>query len=102
MATAAEAQLDAVMGQAEALQPIADAGFFEQVGGTLFEQASADPLLDIVAAASLEHDGFDACEVQQGREDPARRAGAADVDLCAMLHLFLESNRFPLAPIPHR
>ena len=55
MAAAAETQLDAVMGQAQTLQPLADAGFFEQVDSALLEQAGANPLLDILAAASLEH-----------------------------------------------
>ncbi len=87
MAAAAEAQLDAVMGEAELLQPLADAGFNQQVDGALFEQAGANPLFDVLAAASFEHDGLDAREVEQMREHQARRSRADDADLSAMIHL---------------
>ena len=87
MAATAEAQLDAVMGQAEAFETLADAGFNQQVDGALFEQAGANPLFDILAAASLEHDRLDAGEVEQMREHQARGARADDADLCAMIHL---------------
>ena len=95
MAAAAEAQFDAVMDQAESLHPLADASFVEQVDGSLFEQAGANPLFDILAAASLEHDGLDAIEVQQVREHQPRRPRPNDADLRAMVHLFLESIRCP-------
>ena len=87
MAAAAEAQFEAVMSQAESRQPLADAGLFEQVDGALFEQAGADALFDISAAASLEHDRLDAGKVQQMREHQARRSRADDADLCTMIHL---------------
>ena len=89
MAAAAEAQFDAVMDQADALESLADAGFIQQIDGALFEHAGADALLDILAAASLEHDRLDAVEVQQMRKHQPRRSRSDDADLCAMIHLFL-------------
>ena len=41
----------------------------------------ADALLDVLAAARLEHDRVDALELQQAGEHQARRAGADDADL---------------------
>src|SRR5579862_721380 len=87
MAAAAESQFDAMMGQAQALQPIADAGCMEQVDGALFEQAGANALFDVLTAASLEHNGLDAGEVQQVGEHEARGTGADNADLCALIHL---------------
>ena len=86
MAAAGEAQLDAMMGQAEARETLTDAGLFEQVDGALLEQAGADALFDIAAAASLEHDRFDAGKVQQVREHQACGPRADDADLCAEIH----------------
>ena len=87
MSTAAEAQLDAVMGQPQPRHALADAGLLEQVDGALLEQAGANSLLDILAAASLEHDRLDAGQVQQVRQHQARRTRADDADLCALIHL---------------
>ena len=86
MAATAKAQLDTVMGQTEALEPLADTSFNQQVDGALLEQAGANPLFDILAAASLEHDGLDSGEVQQVGEHQASGARADDADLCAMIH----------------
>ncbi len=101
MATAAEAQFDAVMRQPETPHPLADAGFIHQVDGALLEQAGANPLLDVLAAASLEHDGFDAGKMQQVRQHQARRPRADNPDLCAVVHLsaplFLRSNEEGMA-----
>lgn len=86
MSTPAEAQLDPVMDQPQTLHPLADAGFIEQVDGALLEQAGANSLLDIFAAASLEHDGLDAGKVQQVLQHQARRARSDNADLCAPIH----------------
>src|SRR5208282_3449518 len=86
MSTPAEAQLDPVMDQPQTLHPLADAGFIEQVDGALLEQAGANSLLDIFAAASLEHDGLYAGKVQQVRQHQARRARSDNADLYAPIH----------------
>ena len=54
-----EADLDPVMGQALAPHPFAQAGRDEDVDGSLLEHPGANAVLDIVAAAILEHDGRD-------------------------------------------
>lgn len=102
MSTAAEAQLDSVMRQPQPFHPLADARFIHQVDGALLEQAGANPLFYISAAASLEHDGFDAGKMQQVRQHQAGRPRADNADLCAEVHLsappFFESSRRPIAP----
>ena len=60
MRLAAEAEMDAVVEHGLALQALADAGVDQQVGDPLLEQAGADAVLDIVAAAVLEDDRLDA------------------------------------------
>src|SRR5271166_1371649 len=87
MSTAAESQLDPMMDQPQPRHALADAGFLEQVDGALLEQAGANSLLDILAAASLEHDRRDAGQVQQVRQHQTRRTRADDADLCALIHL---------------
>ena len=63
------------------LQPLADAGLDEQVGGSLLEHAGADAVLDVLAAAVLEHDRLDPLALEQPRERQPGRAGADDPDL---------------------
>ena len=53
---AGKAQLDAVVHETLADHPLAHAGRGEQVGRPLFEDAGADPALDVVAAAPLQDD----------------------------------------------
>ena len=60
MTASAEAQLDAVMNKGQFLQPLADAGFDHQIDGALFEQPGPYALLNILAAAIFDDDGFDA------------------------------------------
>ena len=47
----------------------------------LLEHAGADALLDVLAAAALEHDRLDPFALEQPRERQPRRAGADDPDL---------------------
>jgi hypothetical protein len=56
------------MPQSLALQALADAGFDHQVDSPLFEYARAHALFDILAAAALEDNGFNAREMQKMRE----------------------------------
>ena len=81
MAAAAEAQLDAVMAQAFALHPLADAGFGEEIDRALLEHAGAHAMLDVVAVAALEHDRLDAGAVQQMRQHESRGTRAEDAYL---------------------
>ncbi len=59
MVTPAEAQVEAVMNEAFALQPLADTRLDQQVNRALFEHPRADALFDMLLAAGLEHDGLD-------------------------------------------
>ena len=79
---AVEAEMDAVVGQPFALHALADAGLDQQIARPLLDQAGADAALDIVAAAVLDDDGFDALEMQKMREHEAGGPGADNPDLC--------------------
>ena len=78
MPLAVELELDAVVDDPLALQPVADAGLDEEVGDRLLEHAGADPVLDVVAAPVLEHDRLDALAVEELGEREPRRPGADD------------------------
>ena len=71
---AVELELDPVVDDALALQPLADAGLGEQVDRALLEHAGPDPVLDVVAAAVLEHDRLDPRPLEQPRERQPGRA----------------------------
>jgi len=60
-----EAQLDALMYEALAVEPIGEAELGEQVNRSLLEDAGADSLLDVLAAAVLEDDAIDALTLQE-------------------------------------
>jgi hypothetical protein len=81
MTLAVELELDAVVDDSLALHPLAHPRLGEQVGGSLLEDAGADPRLYILAGAALDHHRVDALEVQEVRERQARGAGADDPDL---------------------
>ena len=85
MPLAREPQLDAVVDEPLAPQPLADADLVQQVDRALLQHARADPLLDVLAAPVLEHDGVDARQVQQMREHQSGGPGADDPDLGALL-----------------
>ena len=82
VAPARELQLDAVVDEALALHALAHARSRQQVDRALLEHPGADALLDVLAAARLEHDRVDALELQQAGEHETGRAGADDADLC--------------------
>ena len=83
MPLAVELQLDAVVHEALAAHALAHARGVQQIDGALLEHARADPLLDVLATARLEHDRLDALELEQLRQHQPRRAGADDADLRA-------------------
>ena len=95
MALAVELELDPVVDDPLALQPLADAGRDEQVDRALLEHPGADPLLDVLAAAALEHDRLDPRLLEQAAERQAGRAGADDPDLGA--HQPSSSTRWAIA-----
>src|SRR2546426_159926 len=53
----------------------------QQVGRALLEHTGADTVLDVVAAAALEHHGLDPQAVKQVRERQSGRPGSDDADL---------------------
>ena len=77
---AVEAEMNAVVEHRLALHALADAGLDQEVGRPLFQEAGANAALDVVAAAVLQDDGFDAREVQQMRQHQPRGAGSDDPD----------------------
>ena len=66
-----------------AIHAPADSRAPQQLGGARLEHPGADPRLDVLAAAVLEHDRVDAFEVEQVRERQPGRPGADDPDLRA-------------------
>jgi hypothetical protein len=81
MAPPVEAQVDAVVDQALARQSIAETGFDEQIDRALLEDTRADPMLDVLPAASFNNDRFDPLEVQEMRQQQSGGPGADDPDL---------------------
>ena len=80
---ALELQVDAVMDDPFALEPLADPGAFEQVDRALLQHAGPDACLDVVATPILEHHGVDPSGVQQLPERQPGRTRADDRDLRA-------------------
>jgi hypothetical protein len=78
VAAPVEAQLDAVVDDALAVQALGHAHRAQQVDGALLEHACPDALLDILAAAGLEDDRVDALPMQQVRKRQTRRPSADD------------------------
>jgi hypothetical protein len=62
-------------------QSFARAHLDEKVRGRLLEHPSTDSLLDVIAAAGLEHDRIDAVQVKQLPEHEPGRAGPHYPDL---------------------
>ena len=85
-----KAQFKSAMDQALAPEALADPRFVHQVDGALLEHAGAHALLDVLAAAILDHHGFDAGAMQQMREHQSRRPRPDYSDLRA--HLRRSSN----------
>ncbi len=85
MQAARKADVDAAVNEAFALQPRAEPGLDQKVGDPLLDHAGANPALDIVAAAPLQHHRVDAFPAQQMREHQPRRPRAYDPHLRAHL-----------------
>ena len=84
VALAAELEVDAPVDDPLAVEPLADACVAEQVDRALLEHARADAVLDVLAAAVLEHDRLDPRPLQQPPERQSGGAGADDADLRAL------------------
>ncbi len=67
-----------------AVHSLADARFAQQLGRPLLEHAGADPRLDVLTAARLEHDRVDAVALQQLAEQQTGRTGTDDRHLRAL------------------
>ena len=65
MTTALEAQLETLVHQPFAIQPIGQASLTEQIDGALLEKAGSDALLDVFPAAPLDHDRLYALQGEQ-------------------------------------
>ena len=83
MAAAGEAQLDAVVDEALALEALAGPDLAHQVDRALLEHAGPDRGLDRRARAALDDHRLDAAQVQHLRQQQPRRPGADDADLGA-------------------
>src|SRR6185437_15920412 len=73
MALARETQLDPVVHEPFALQPLANAAFHEEVHRALLEDSGAHAMLHVLPAPKLEDDGFDSRAMEEMREDEPRR-----------------------------
>ncbi len=62
-------------------EAVPDAGVDEQVRRPLLQDPRADALLDVLAAAVLEHDRLDALQLEQPGERQPGRPRADDSDL---------------------
>jgi hypothetical protein len=81
MALAVELELDPVVDEPFAVEPLGDTGLREQLHRALLEDAGADPVLDVLAASVLQHDRLDPLDLEQAREREPGRAGSDDPDL---------------------
>ena len=65
------------------METTADPRLGEQLDRSLLQHARADAVLDVVAAAVLEHDRLDPGALEQSRERQPGRPGTDDADLRA-------------------
>ncbi len=82
----AEAQLDAFVIHALALEALAEADVDQTIARPLLDQAGAHPRLAIFAAAIFDNDALDAGHLEKLRQHQAGRAGADNSDLGAQGH----------------
>ena len=64
------------------LEPSTDTHGVQQVHGALLQDASPDPVDDMVTAAVLDDDRIDAIEVKEMAQQEPRGAGADNPHLC--------------------
>ena len=83
VALARELELDPVVDEPLALQPLARACLHEEVDDRLLDHPGADARLDVLAAAVFEDHRLDALELEEVAEREPGRAGADDAHLRA-------------------
>ena len=83
MQRATKAEVNAVVRHALALHTLADPGLDQKITRPLLDEAGADAVLDVIAAAVFENDGFDAREMQEVREHQSGGPCPDDADLRA-------------------
>jgi hypothetical protein len=88
VAAAVKSKDDPVMGEAFALETLADSRFDEQIDRAMLKQTRADSLLDVFSAARFKNDGLDSLQAEQMGEDQPRWTCTDNSDLRA--------HRFPL------
>ncbi len=81
VALTVELQVDPAVDDPVATHSFPDARVAQQVDRPLLEHAGADAVLDVLAAAALEHDRLDPLACEQLGQRQARRARADDSDL---------------------
>ena len=81
MSLARELELDAVMDEALAVQPLAGPGGGEEVDDPLLDDSGPDASLDVLATPVLDDDRVDALQMEQMTEREAGGAGSDDPDL---------------------
>ena len=72
----------AVVDEPFALEPVVQSDSGKEIDRTLFENAGAHAIDDILFAAGFENEGVDAVEVQQLSEQEPRGAAADNTYLC--------------------
>jgi len=80
---AVETKLDTVMDEPLSAHPRTHAGFLEEVGNAVFDDARSNPLLHVVEAPGFQDDGVDALALEEVAEQEPRRTGADDHHLRA-------------------
>ena len=83
VALAGELELDPVVDEPLALQPLAGARLHEEVDDRLLDDPCTDTRLDVLAAPVFEDHRVDALELEEVAEREPGRAGADDPDLRA-------------------
>ena len=73
VALAAESQKNPAVFKTFAVESFTHAGVLQELRGAFFEDACAHSALDVVAAATLEHHGIDACTMQEVRQEVVPR-----------------------------
>ena len=81
VALAGDAEFEAVVHEAFAVQSIGEAELGHQLDRALFEQAGAHAFDDILPAAVLQHDRFDTGAAQEVRQQQSRGSRTDDFNL---------------------
>jgi hypothetical protein len=78
-----ELELDPVVDEPFALEPLPHPDLAQEIDGALLEDAGANALLDVLAAPVLEDDGIDPLQMEEVRQHEPGGTGTDDPDLSA-------------------